>query len=147
MAFQLSNWQWSNIMTGFQVKRIHSFFCELLMPPLIQWIHIYHMWRSISQCIMFLVCPSICVCKCLCMYMHVPRYSLIGWPSDLRFRLWRGLAPYGSHGCNVPRFISWLQQYINVCSLTFFLACSLSYLSSSLRIGPFVSRPDVVKGD
>jgi len=51
--------------------------------------------------------------------------------------------PYGSQCCNVPRFICWLRHYIK-CLLfylsspvTFFLACLLCYLSTSLRIGPF----------
>jgi len=50
---------------------------------------------------------------------------------------------YGLRGFNVPRFICWLRHYIKCLlsylssPLTFFLAYSLSYLSTSLRIGPF----------
>jgi len=56
--------------------------------------------------------------------------------------IWTRPAPYGSRGCNAPRFICCLQHYgMFACLLKFSthfsLAYWLSHLSTSLRIGPF----------
>ena len=53
-------------------------------------------------------------------------------------------ARYWSQGCNEPRFICRLRHYIKCLlaylssPLTFFLAYALSFLSTSLRIGPLL---------
>jgi len=60
-------------------------------------------------------------------------------------------ARYWSQGCNEPRFICRLRHYIKCLlaylssPLTFFLAYALSFLSTSLRIGPLLILLTVLK--
>jgi len=64
-------------------------------------------------------------------------------PATCKTAEYRPTAPCGSRGCNVPISICWMRHCIKcllaclTSPLTFFITCSLSYLSISLRIGPF----------